>query len=295
MGCRDAVERVFAEFRESDLDTIVWSHEGISSRAFSLDTSYIQPLIQGFDVKIFLYVRYVDEWIESLFKERIRAQGGRGRGRIERRKPKANPRPLTPLTPQPAADTRQAKSMLEEGSDIPASLRALQESLRSAEIVVRSYDAHRERGTVVSGALAAMGLPVASAFRDADDDAGVHNPTKSNLYSMLLYHLVMGEADAEVVRAVTKATSKRERQSVEFEPMNGRRFRFLSEENILDARGYYEELRHEYPHLPVQPPYAPDRAERCLPKADGIALLDWLRPDISDAVFEEARAAYKLI
>ena len=34
------------------------------------------------------------------------------------------------------------------------------------------------------------------------------------------------------------------------------------------------------------------RDQRCLPKDEGVALLDWLRPDISDAIFERARAAY---
>ena len=192
-------------------------------------------------------------------------------------------------------DAPRRKSMLEEGSEIPRSLHALRDMFPSAEIVLQSFDAHREKGTVVSGALAAMGLPVATVFSDADDDAGVHNPTKSNLYSMLVYHLVLGQADAEVVRAVTIATKRRARAGVEFAPLSGRRFRFLSEENILAARGYYEELRLEYPHLPTQPAYAPDPAERWLAKADGVALLDWLRPDLSDTDFTKACAAYTLL
>ena len=140
-----------------------------------------------------------------------------------------------------------------------------------------------------------MGVPVERAFADADGDASVRNPTKSNLYSMLVYHLVLGRADPDVVRAVTTASILRDRNALRFEPLSGRRFRFLSEENILAARGYYEDLRREYPDLPVQPPYAPDAAERRLPKEEGVALLDWLRPNISDTVFEKACAAYALV
>ena len=74
--------------------------------------------------------------------------------------------------------------------------------------------------------------------------------------------------------------------------MRDRRFRFLSDEDVMQARGYYEELRQEYPDLPVQPPHVSKPGERCLPRDEGVAVLDWLRPDISDAIFAKACAAY---
>ena len=105
----------------------------------------------------------------------------------------------------------------------------------------------------MSGALAAMrGVPVEAAFPDADEEAGVKNPTKSGLYSMLLYQLVMGQAEADVLRAVAQAARRRDRRGGEFKPLTGRSFRFLSDEDVARARGYYEELRLEYPNLPEQ-------------------------------------------
>jgi hypothetical protein len=293
-GGREVVDRVFGQFRESGLQTLLWSHEGISSKILSLDRAYLNGLVAGLNVRIFAYVRYLDEWIESLYKERIRAQGGRGLGRLGRRKPRVKPRPLMPIAPHPdgrAAQNRPTKSMLEEAAELSLSLRAIRDMAPAAEIVVRSYDANRQKGTVVSGALTAMGLPASSAFLDADDDAGIYNPTKSNLYSMLIYQLLLGHAEVDVVRAVTVATLRRDRAGVKFDPLGGRRFRFLSEIDIIEARAYYDALRQDYPDLPVQPDYAPDPAERSLPSDDGVALLHWLRPDISDAVFEQARAA----
>jgi len=296
--CRRAIERIFAIFRESDLDNLIWSHEGISTRVFNLDVDYARQLVDKLDVRIVFFARYVDDWVESLYKERIRAQGGNGKGRIGRSKPRLNPKPLLPLAPrleargEGAPHGKKMRSMLEEGSDIPRSMGAFREVFPSAEIVVQSYDANREQGAVVSGALAAMGVPVGSAFPDADGVASVQNPTKSNLYSMLIYHLVLGQADPEVVRAVTSATIVRDRKGIEFAPLVGRRFRFLSEENILAARAYYDQLREEFPHLPPQPAHAPDPAERSLPRDEGVALLDWLRPAISDEVFDKACAAY---
>lgn len=285
-GGRQAVERVFSDFRASDHGNLVWSHEGISARAFDLDADYVRALLKDLDVRIVLFARYLDSWVESLFMERIRAQGGPGRGGAKRPKPR--------LAGGRIEGGPRRRSMLEEASVIPGSLGALRELLPSAEIVVQSYDAHREAGKVVSGALAAMGVP-AAAFPDADDAAEVRNPTKSNLYSMLIHHLLLGDADIDVLRAVTKATIVRDRKALEFEPLSGRRFRFLSEENIVEARGVYEELRRDYPDLPAQPPYAPSPAERSLPRDDGLALLEWLRPDISDATFAKARAAYTVM
>ena len=109
---------------------------------------------------------------------------------------------------------------------------------------------------------------------------------------MLLYHLIMARAGVDVIRAVHAAGRKRDRRGQKFEPLAGRRFRFLSEENVIEARGYYEELRQAYPGLPAQPPHASKPAERYLARDEGVALLDWLRPDISDAIFDQARAAY---
>ena len=158
---------------------------------------------------VMLFARYLDSWVESLFMERIRAQGGPGRGGAKRPKPR--------LAGGRIEGGPRRRSMLEEASVIPGSLGALRELLPSAEIVVPSYDAHREAGKVVSGALAAMGVP-AAAFPDADDAAEVRNPTKSNLYSMLICHLLLGEAEPEVIRAVTKATIVRDRKAPRISP-----------------------------------------------------------------------------
>lgn len=290
-GGRAAVEEVFRQFRQSGSKSLIWSHEGISSRIFDLDADYLRRLVDDLDVRIVLFVRYIDDWVESLYKERIRAQGN---GTTGRRATHASPK-LLPLAPEESrrfATARPRKSMLEEGCEIPRSVQRFRDILPSADFVVRSYDASRANGTVVSDAMSAMGLPVEGAFPDADGDAGVRNPSKPNLYSMLVYHLLRGHADADVIRAVTAATKSRIRRGLQFAPLSDRRFRFLSEENIVEARGSYEELRHAYPNLPAQPPYAPDTAERSLPKEDGAALLAWLRPDISEADYANACAAY---
>jgi hypothetical protein len=292
--CRRIVDRVFRKFAKSDHDCLLWSHEGISTRASDIDADYMRRLVNGLEVRVVLSVRYIDDWIESLYKERIRARGGRGRGRTERAEPTTKAKPLPTIGRRPQGEARWPRSMLEEASEIPGALRILQEIFPTSKIVVQSYDASREKGMVVAGALEAMGLPVASAFPDADKEAAVRNPTKSDVYSMLVYHLLMGRTDADVVRAITQATKFRVRGGADFQPLSGRRFRFLTEENIIEARGYYEELRRDFPHLPAQRPYAPDPAERSLPREDGVALLDWLRPDISDHVYERALAAYGL-
>jgi len=40
----------------------------------------------------------------------------------------------------------------------------------------------------------------------------------------------------------------------------------------MRARGFYEELRGEFPHLPAQPPYVSRPAERRLLRDEGVAL-----------------------
>lgn len=288
-ACREVVELTFRKFRESDLDNLIWSYEAMAMSARGWDVNYLERTLSGADVRIVFFVRYTDDWVDSQFKEHVWARAGR------RRAQRIYARPLRSLAPPPAVEgaaTRPDKSMLGTGGKVIGNLQIMRRVLPSAEIVVRSFDANRAKGRVVSGALAAMGVPVEGAFPDADDEAVVKNPTKSDVYSMLLYNLELGQAGIEVIRDVAAAAIKRDRRGAKFEPLNGRRFRFLSDENIMQARAYYEELRQEYPELPAQPPHVSKPAESCLPRDEGVAVLDWLRPDISDAIFDRACAAY---
>ncbi len=288
-ACREAVASVFEKFEKSGLENLIWSCEGMASRARAWDEEYLGQILDGFDVRVVFFARYLDDWVESLIKERIR---GRSKSAAER----LSQKPLAPLSPQPGAaeatSARERRSMVEKGANIVDDLRTMRSKLPFAEVVVGSFDTNRETGTVVSGVMAAMGIPVEGAFPDADDEAEVRNSTKSDLYSMLLYHLIVAEAGVDVIRAVGAAGRTRDRRGVKFEPLSGRRFRFLSDEDVVQARAYYDELRREYPDLPAQPPYVSRPAERYLPREDGVAVLDWLRPDISDATFDKARAAY---
>ncbi|MBA3812121.1 MAG: hypothetical protein H0X27_10880 [Caulobacteraceae bacterium] len=288
-ACREVVASVFKKFHQSDLENLIWSCEGMASRARDWDADYLDRILDGVDVRIVFFARYVDDWVESLIKERIR---GRSKSAAERLSKKPLPSPGPRSGAEEAAATGRRGSMLEKGAKFIDALRMMRAKLPSAEIVVRSFDANRAEGKVVSGALAAMGVPVEGAFPDADDEAETRNATKSDLFSMLLYHLIVAGAGVDVLRAVGAAARNRDRRGRTFEPLAGRRFRFLSDEDVMQARGYYEELRQEYPQLPAQPPHVSRPAERYLPKEEGIAVLDWLRPDISDAVFDQACAAY---
>lgn len=288
-ACRAVIGRVFEEFYHSDLENLLWSCEGMALTARNWDADYLERILHGADVRIVFFARYVDDWIESYVKERIRGRSKSGAERLALK-------PLPPLAPLPGAAqgaaARRRESVLEKGAKIIENLRIIREKLPAAEIVVRSFDTNRVAGTVVSGALAAMGVPVEGTFADVDDDAGVKNSTKSDLYSMLLYHLIVAQAGVDVIRAVGAAGRNRDRRGVTFEPLGDRRFRFLSDENVIEARGYYEELRRDYPELPVQPPFVSRPAERRLSRDDGVAVLDWLRPDISDTIYDKACAAY---
>lgn len=287
-ACRRLVGRVFEEFRRSDMENLIWSYEGMALAARNWDVEYLNGLFDGLEVRIVFFARFIDDWVESLVKERIRGRRG---ARAESLAGK--PLKLAPSSQATQGEAAQTgRSMLEKGAKVVKAVRVMRVRLPAAEIVARSFDACRREGKLVSAALTAMGVPAEGAFPDADDEAGVKNPSKSDLYSMLLYHLVTGGADGQVIRAVGLAGSTRDKLGRSFEPLAGRRFHFLSDDNIMQARGYYEELRQDYPDLPVQPPYTPRVAERRLPKEEGVAVLDWLRPEISDAVFDEACAAY---
>ncbi len=284
--CREVVERVFEEFHKSDLENLIWSCEGILLAAKIWDAEYLERILAGAEVRIVFFARYIDDWIESLIKERIRGSSGSRQS--------VSPVKRLKIAPSPdAADgaAQTGRSVLDHGAKIVKAARAMREKAPSAEIVARSFDADRAKRKLVSGALAAMGVPE-GAFPDADDEAGVKNPTKSDLYSMLLYHLITAQAGVDVIRAVGAAGKNRDRRGMKYEPLGDRRFRFLSDENVIEARGYYEELREEYPDLPAQPPFVSRPAERRLPRDEGVAVLDWLRPDISDATFDKACAAY---
>ncbi len=286
-ACREVVAQAFEKFHQSDLTHLIWSFELMALGVRNWDVDYLEGVLKGVDVRIVCFVRYTDDWLQSLIKQRVWMRAGpRGERTYDR--------PLRPLTPSRATGApkkgARTSNTLAQGAKINEALRTMRSMLPLANIVVRSFDATREAGKVVTGALAAMGVPV-EAFPDADDEARIYNPTKSDSYSMLLYHLEIAQAGREVVRAVAKA-ARENGQGLKSEPLDGRRFRFLSDQNVLEARAYYDRLREDYPDLPAQPPLAAETAQTNLPKAEGVALLDWLRPDISDAIFDKACAAY---
>ncbi len=287
-ACREVVAQAFEAFRRSDLAHLIWSFEAMALGVRNWDVRYLEQILDGADVRIVFFARYTDEWLESLVKQNVWIRAGPRGERIYGK-------PLRPLAPPRGADeggkVRPGRYTIAQGAKISQALRTMRAIMPWAKIVLRSFDANCQAGRVVSGALAAMGVPV-EAFPDADDEAGVRNPTKSDSYSMLLYHLEIAQAGWDVVRSVATAARKRDEAGLKFEPINGRRFRVLSDENVVEARGYYESLREDYPKLPAQPPYVSNPAETFLPKSEGVALLDWLRPEISDAIFDKACAAY---
>ena len=287
-GCRDVVAQALGKFHQSELTDLVWSYEAMALSVHNWDADYLTGILAGAEARIVFFVRYTDDWIESLVKQNVWARAGP-------RAEKLYVRPLRPIVASAPAEkgvvARAARSTLAVGVKIIEALEIMRAILPSAEIVVRSYDENRAAGTVVSGALAAMGIPL-ETFPGADEDAGVRNATKSEAYSMLLYHLEIAKAGMDVVRDISSATQKRDKKGLEFEPLKGRRFRFLSDDNVYEARAYYERLREDYPDLPPQPPYVSRPAERSLPRDEGLALLEWLRPDISDATFDKACAFY---
>lgn len=281
-ACREVIAKAMGKFRRSKAPHLIWSFEAMALAARNWDVDYLKAALGGANARIVFYARYTDDWIESVVKQNVWARAGpRGEATYET--------PLRPLTSSEKGG--RGRNTLARAAKINEALRAMRAILPSAEIVVRSYDADRRDGKVVSGALAAFGVPV-GAFPDADDEAGVRNPTKPDSYSMLLYHLEIAQAGREVVRDIAAAAQKRNEEGLKFAPIDGRRFRFLSVENALEARGYYARLRNDHPDLPEQPPPVFEPAERFLPKEEGVALLDWLRPDISDAIFDKAYAAY---
>ncbi|MEP6967372.1 MAG: hypothetical protein ABI906_04775 [Pseudomonadota bacterium] len=288
-ACRAAVAHTFEGFFQSDYEQLIWSFESMALGARSWDVDYLKQVVSDADVRIVVFARYFDDWMESLMRQNIWIRAG-ARGERIYAKPL---RPITaPTTTDEGPKVRPARNTLAQGVKVHEALRTMRTILPSAEIIVRSFDVSRVRGTVVSDALAAMGVPADDALVDPDAEAGVRNPTKADSYSMLLYHLETVHVGLEVVRGIAAATKKRERKGQTFKPLEGRRFRFLSEENVIEARGYYDRLRKDYPELPEPLPYVRANAERFLPKAEGLALLDWLRPDLSDALFAQARAAY---
>lgn len=287
-ACRERVARVSSEFRKSELTTLIWSHEGMAVSARNWDTGFLETILGGANMRIVFFARYIDDWVDSLHKQKIWARAGPRAERISVNPP----RPVARPPRQPKGGAQPDKSLLGAAARLSGALRTMREILPSANIVVRSFDENRRNGRVVSGALEAMGLPAQEAFPDADEEAGVRNPTKSDLYSMLLHHLEATEAGVDVVREIAAAARIRMSEGLEFEPLARRRFRFLSDEDVLQARGIYEALRRDYPDLPAQPPFVSRPGERRLPKDEGVALLDWLRPDISDAAFDKARAVF---
>jgi len=171
-------------------------------------------------------------------------------------------------------------------------MRLMQDLLPKAEIVVRSFDVSLEGRTVIADSLSAIGLPTSGDFANADGEAGMRNETRPSVYSMLLYQLQVSGGDIDAIHEISVAASRREKRLVAFAPLEGRAFRFLSDVDVAQARAYYAQLRRDFPELQEQPSANLEPADRRLTPDEAIALLEWLRPDISDDTCAKACAIF---
>jgi len=289
-NCRGAVEETFEMFRDSEYQNLIWSHEGLVLASGSWDVDYIQWLLGGETARFVIFMRYMDEWIESRTKQMIWARAGHARHRI---KSKLRPvaAPASPVARRRRSPARPPRSMMDQGARVIAAMRNLRSQFPQAEIEVRSFDVSRARGTLIADALQALGLPNSGGFANADGDARLRNDTKSTAYSMLLYRLEAVQADIDVIHEIARAAARRDKRLIKYEPLMGRRFRFLAEAEITQARADYEILREDYPELPTQPPLAAGQDDGWLTNPEAMALVEWFRPDISDDACASACAA----
>ena len=68
--------RTFKKFRRSDLETLIWSHEGMALSVRNWDIEYLKGVLKSANVRIVCFVRYTDDWVESVYKENIWARAG---------------------------------------------------------------------------------------------------------------------------------------------------------------------------------------------------------------------------
>lgn len=273
---KTAVETAFELVRsKAKLNAIIITHETLSMRVKKWDYDYFRKLTAGMDIRIILYSRFTDEWIESLYHQNIWA-------RVHPKRAHLYERPLHDIEEGPSVRSMSQFS-------ISGIVKHIRRELENATVIVRSYDLDRCEGVLISGFLSELAISPQASLTDT-------NSLRLNLghpaaHTALLHLLQLNRLGLAKLKPIAAALSSRSERQICFEPLENRRFRFLSREIVLKARAQYRYDLHNFSQLPQQPAYAEDAEVSFLSTEDAIAMLDWLKPDISDELCTDASAA----
>jgi hypothetical protein len=287
--CREFVGRTQQIFRETPaLHGLIWSYEGMAMSSRRWDRTYLAKLLDEFEVTIVVFIRYIDVWIESHYREMIWARAAPASQKTSH----LFSQPLRKISDVSDDDEDENRpSAVEHGMSVSRALYTMREKLPKATIRVLSFDSAVQQGQLVSGALQALDIGAHRHFANVDEDAGVLNPTKSTAFTMFMYQMLMSNVEHAHIHAMGRALRRGDRQGQSPSWLAGRRLRFLSPDGVSKARAIYEELRLEYPNLPAQHDTMDVSESHFLSLEESARLLDWLRPALEEETYQAAKAA----
>ena len=213
--CRAWLAQCLLDFRTTPHSLLLLSHETLSEVARRLRWTRLRGLLSGLDVQALVYVRVLDDYLESRLEQRVRAGE---------------------CTLADLRDGRAAKR-LQRLSNL-AKLRALRDGLRLLP-VVRSYD-QAQAGTGLLGDFARhAGLPLAVFEGQRNENVSVHAADR-----MFLAYTAQAARDADFLPELRLGLRKARQQGLS--PLFNRRFGLLDAASRRRARAIYNQ---ELPRL----------------------------------------------
>lgn len=265
------VDQTFADFADNEATTLFLSHETLSQRK-DLDFARLRAWLSDYPVTLVAFLRTFDEWLESMFQQRLLHFNAPAR---------------------PFMETHLSRSA---AMNYLGQLRGLREGLPDAAFQVLSFDRYR-RGGLIERMLEVIGADT-PALKEAAARSARANVSRAVAEVMFGAYLSAATDDSTVAKQVDQGFAQ-VRAAGQAIPYADERFRFVPAAFKQQARERYRDdlpaLHREFaadvddpgPVDPADPSYRTH-----LEPGEYDALLAAVRPFIRPDLAERAAHAY---
>jgi hypothetical protein len=269
-------------FQQNDsAGQLVFSHEMFYTNISKCDFDFLRELVKNAQIKFVIYARRLDQWAESIYRTFVWSRFQPNQT-IHHGK----------LIPN-IAETFHVREV--QRMRVANVVKTISEKLPEAQILIRPFSQYQKDGALIASFLDCIGIADVDHFLEAALAERRLNVTRSEPLTFLLWHLGRASLHHTKCLKISKAAIGKIRRQGPVPGFAGRRFRFISETDArrafdlyIDDVGLFSELA---PDLSLT--FEEDQAvESLLSAEDGQAILDWLKPDLPKALFDEALASF---
>lgn len=252
--------------------TLMWSHESLAGSLLQWDCRFLGEIAAGLDLKVILYVRYTDEWLESRYRQMLWGQ---------------TLRPMDGTRRERLLDVRKLCQGWLASTDMQKFCGTLAAKLPRAQILLRSFDADRVADQLVPKFLDLIGAPP-SPTNGRSVALSAANATRPVADTALVYEMWRAGLDQTTIEQVGRALVETAKSAAAAD--GDLRLRLIPQDCADAARIAYAAAVEAFPQLPSQPESNTRFATGAELRERMVTRLESIREELGEHLFQQVRS-----